>query len=134
VPLWAARCRTLAGEALASAGDTAGGRRELRRAAEALDALGARGPRDAALRALRRLGDRPRPAVARHDGQGPLAALTAREREVAELVAEGQTNAQVAHRLQLSESTVEKHVSRALGKLGVATRAGIVRLVARAPD
>jgi hypothetical protein len=42
----------------------------------------------------------------------------------------GQTNAQIAARLQLSERTVEKHVSNALGKLGVASRTGVVRLLA----
>ena len=57
-------------------------------------------------------------------------ALTPREREVAALVADGQTNAQIAARLHLSESTVEKHVSRVLAKLGLSSRAGVVRLLA----
>ena len=69
-------------------------------------------------------------ARARHDGDGRLGALTPREREVAALVADGQTNAQIAARLHLSESTVEKHVSRVLAKLGLSTRAGVVRLLA----
>ncbi len=49
----------------------------------------------------------------------------------------GRTNAQIAARLHLSERTVEKHVSQALGKLGLSSRSGIVRLLARrghAPD
>jgi DNA-binding NarL/FixJ family response regulator len=46
-------------------------------------------------------------------------------------MAEGQTNAQIAARLHLSESTVEKHVSRVLAKLEVSTRAGVVRVLAR---
>jgi DNA-binding NarL/FixJ family response regulator len=49
---------------------------------------------------------------------------------VAALVADGQTNAQIAARLHLSESTVEKHVSRVLGKLGLSSRAGVVSLLA----
>jgi DNA-binding NarL/FixJ family response regulator len=49
---------------------------------------------------------------------------------VAALVADGQTNAQIALRLHLSESTVEKHVSRVLAKLGLSSRAGVVRLLA----
>jgi DNA-binding CsgD family transcriptional regulator len=130
-PLWAGRCRTLAGEALAAYGRRQDARRELRRAAHDLDARGAWGYRDAALRALRRLGDRPRPAPAIVTRDGPLAALTSREREVAALVAAGQTNAQIAARLHLSESTVEKHVSRVLGKLGMSSRAGVVSLLAR---
>jgi DNA-binding CsgD family transcriptional regulator len=133
-PLWAARCRTLAGEALAAAGRAKDARAELRRAAAELEARAAWGDRDAALAVLRRLGERPRPTPAaapgRRDGHGRLAALTPREREVAALVAEGHTNAQIAARLHLSESTVEKHVSSVLGKLGMPSRAGVVRLLA----
>lgn len=130
-PLWAARCRTAAGEALAAAGRAQAARRELRAAAAALDTCGAWRDRDAALLALRRLGDRPRPARPAPAGGDELGALTRREREVALLVGEGLTNAQVALRLQLSEKTVEKHVSRVLAKLGLASRAGIVRLLAQ---
>ncbi|HZO60162.1 MAG TPA: AAA family ATPase [Solirubrobacterales bacterium] len=130
--LWAGRCRTLAGDALLADGRVDDARAELRRAATELEERGAWGYRDDALRVLRRLGERPRPArpAGRADG-GVLASLTAREREVAALVAEGQTNAQVAARLHLSESTVEKHVSRVLAKLEVSTRAGVVRLLSR---
>jgi DNA-binding NarL/FixJ family response regulator len=46
-------------------------------------------------------------------------------------VGEGHTNAQIALRLQLREGTVEKHVSSALAKLGMSSRAGIVALLAR---
>jgi DNA-binding CsgD family transcriptional regulator len=132
-PVWAGRCRILAGEALAEAGDGPGARAELRRAAAQLESCGAWGHRDAALRALRRLGDRPRAAPVTGTAtvaSGPLAALTPRERQVAELVGEGQTNGQIAARLQLSERTVEKHVSSTLAKLGVPSRAGVVRLLA----
>ena len=52
----------------------------------------------------------------RHD---PLAALTEREREVLSLVAEGRSNAGVAHQLWVTEGTVEKHVSSILSKLGL---------------
>jgi DNA-binding CsgD family transcriptional regulator/tetratricopeptide (TPR) repeat protein len=48
--------------------------------------------------------------------------LTAREREVLALVAEGHTNKRIADALFISESTAGVHVSNILGKLGVATR------------
>lgn len=56
---------------------------------------------------------------------GPGQALTSREREVADLVAGGLSNASVAERLTLSERTVENHVSRVLHKLGVGSRTAL---------
>lgn len=49
----------------------------------------------------------------------PLGPLTAREREVLALMAEGRTNAGIARRLWLTERTVETHVRSILGKLGL---------------
>jgi DNA-binding CsgD family transcriptional regulator/Tfp pilus assembly protein PilF len=51
--------------------------------------------------------------------------LTAREREVAALVAQGKSNREIATCLVLSERTTEVHVSNILGKLGFTTRAQI---------
>ena len=131
--LWEGRCRTVAGDALVAAGKTDEGRAELRRAASDLDARGAAGYRDAALRVLRRLGERPRPApaVKAVEEGGGLEGLTPREREVAALVAEGRTNRQIGAQLHLSEKTIEKHVSSAMAKLGVSSRTEIARLVGR---
>ena len=53
------------------------------------------------------------------DAGGALAALSAREREVLELMAEGLTNAGIAKRLFLSERTVEAHVRHVLLKLDI---------------
>jgi DNA-binding CsgD family transcriptional regulator len=50
------------------------------------------------------------------------AGLTAREREVLALVAQGRTNRQIAQSLVLSEKTVGHHVSSLLRKLGARTR------------
>jgi DNA-binding NarL/FixJ family response regulator len=47
----------------------------------------------------------------------PLAELTPREREVLTLMAEGRSNAGIAHSLWVTESAVEKHVSSILMKL-----------------
>jgi DNA-binding NarL/FixJ family response regulator len=51
--------------------------------------------------------------------------LSAREREVAGLVAQALSNRQIAERLVLSERTVESHVRSILGKLGFTTRTEI---------
>ncbi len=51
-----------------------------------------------------------------------LATLTARELEIAELVAEGRTNAEIAKQLGLSIFTVKNHVSNVLTKLHAQTR------------
>jgi len=49
----------------------------------------------------------------------PLAALSAREREVLAQMAEGHSNAGIARRLWISEGTVEKHVRSVLAKLNL---------------
>lgn len=53
--------------------------------------------------------------------------LTARERVVAALIAEGRSNAEIADELFVSKRTVEKHISNILSKLGYSNRAQIVR-------
>ena len=53
--------------------------------------------------------------------------LSRREMEVAALVADGATNAQVAARLFISERTVESHVASIFNKLGVDTRLQVAR-------
>jgi DNA-binding CsgD family transcriptional regulator len=60
-----------------------------------------------------------RDAVAGADG---IDRLTAREREVLELVASGATNRQIGTTLFISDKTASVHVSRILGKLGVTSR------------
>jgi len=56
-------------------------------------------------------------ATARRDD--PLAELTAREREVLALMAEGRSNNGIATRLVITEGAVEKHVRSILSKLGL---------------
>lgn len=57
--------------------------------------------------------------VAARRRNDPLAELTDREREVLALMAEGRSNAGIAHRLWVTEGTVEKHVRSILSKLPV---------------
>lgn len=57
--------------------------------------------------------------------------LTPREREVLALVAEGETNAQIAERLWISTGTVRRHLENAYAKLGVHTRTAAVRAASR---
>jgi DNA-binding NarL/FixJ family response regulator len=52
--------------------------------------------------------------------------LTEREREVATLVGQGQSNREIAEALTLSERTVERHISNILNKLGFDSRAQII--------
>ena len=51
---------------------------------------------------------------------GPLDDVTAREREVLELMAEGRSNQGIAERLGISERGVQKHVTSIFEKLGIA--------------
>ena len=53
--------------------------------------------------------------------------LSRREMEVAALVADGATNAQVAARLFISERTVESHLASIFNKLGVDSRLQVAR-------
>ena len=58
----------------------------------------------------------------------PVPALSPRERQVLELLAHGHTNREVADRLSLSVKTVETHRARLSDKLGLHSRADLVRL------
>lgn len=67
-------------------------------------------------------------AMATPPAQAAFPQLTDRERDVLELIARGQSNAEIANRLYLSLKTVRNHVSNVFTKLQVADRAqAIVR-------
>lgn len=61
---------------------------------------------------------------------GRVGPLTARENDIALLVADGLTNRQIATRLYISERTVENHVGHILRKLDASGRAGIAARIA----
>jgi DNA-binding CsgD family transcriptional regulator len=88
---------------------------------------------EAARRALRRLGRhihrRSRPGQARHTG---VASLTEREHEIARLIVDRKTNAELADELFLSKKTIETHIRNMFRKLDVTSRAEIARAVEQA--
>jgi non-specific serine/threonine protein kinase len=65
------------------------------------------------------------------EGAGGWRLLTAREREVAELVANGLTNKEIAARLFVSKRTVDAHLEHILAKLSYVSRVQIAALVTR---
>jgi two-component system OmpR family response regulator len=80
---------------------------------------------------IRRLVDRPQLSENGASANGKLDALTHREREVLELLADGMTQEGIATRLVISPKTVATHIQRILGKLEVRSRAQAVALVLR---
>ncbi|MFJ2191525.1 response regulator [Kitasatospora sp. NPDC087861] len=60
---------------------------------------------------------------------GPVEELTAREREIAELVADGATNAEIGAGLFISPGTVKNHLANVQRKLGARNRVGIAAWV-----
>jgi len=86
--------------------------------------LGALALRDAAARELRRSGARVSSRARRGGGDGEL---TGREREIAELVAGGRSNKQVAAALFISEKTVERNLSAIYARLGIRSRVELPR-------
>jgi ATP/maltotriose-dependent transcriptional regulator MalT len=132
-PIEAALSRTLAGRALAGAGQGERAAAELQRAAAELDACGAVRYRNDAERELRKLGHpihrRTRPG--KTDGAG-MESLTGRELQVARLVVDRKTNPEIAAELFLSQKTVETHLRNIFRKMNVASRVALARAVERA--
>jgi DNA-binding NarL/FixJ family response regulator len=129
-PLTAARAGVLHGRALAAAGDRPSAITTLIEAESTLDRFAAARWRDEAVRELRHLGHRVR-RPAGDTTPGRLGPLTAREHEIADLVAAGRTNREVAEQLVLSPKTVEAHLRNIFAKLGVRSRVELAREVER---
>jgi two-component system, NarL family, response regulator DevR len=69
--------------------------------------------------------------IGMHDKGGPDDDLTAREREVLLLIAEGATNKEIAAKLVVSDNTARNHVSHILTKLGFSRRSEAAAYAAR---
>ncbi|MGW2015241.1 helix-turn-helix transcriptional regulator [Streptomyces sp. NPDC001927] len=130
--LGAASCAEDLAVVLAATGNLDDARTAMHEAATAylsLDAAGELARADARWReaGLRRgiQGTRKRPTTG-------LASLTPTEHRIAQLVAEGLSNPDIAERLYSSRRTVQTHVSRILAKLGLHSRAEIIRLLTAA--
>jgi DNA-binding CsgD family transcriptional regulator len=116
MPFEAARCQLWLGTWLRHRRQQRRARDTLARAQKTFERLGAMPWQTRAASELARVGGRP---------QAPIG-LTDAERELANLVAEGLTNSEIAARLHLSVRTVEAHLSHAYLKLGVHSRTALV--------
>ncbi|MGH9226540.1 MAG: ATP-binding protein [Acidimicrobiales bacterium] len=101
---------------------------QVRRAYDAMVGLGATAVAELLARRLRALGARV-PRGPRRTTRAHPARLTEREAEIAELVATGLTNRQIADRLVVSEKTIGHHVSAVLGKLDVRRRTEVASVL-----
>ncbi|TDV57600.1 helix-turn-helix transcriptional regulator [Actinophytocola oryzae] len=119
-----ARARTALGVAMWHAGQHDQALRELRYVQVGYERVGAVDLAKATSRERRRviaLGCRTREDQPVEEA----ATLTKREREIAELVRDGLTNRQISRTLFIAEKTVEMHLTKLFGKLGVGNRAGV---------
>jgi DNA-binding CsgD family transcriptional regulator len=108
------------GAALRRKGERALAREHLRRSLDLAHRCGAQALVQRAQEELRAAGGRPRrPALTGID------ALTASERRVARLAAEGLANREIAQRLFVTQRTVETHLMHVFQKLGIRTRAAL---------
>lgn len=117
----------------AAEGDTAGAETVLRRASAIADATGATTERAHVDQLLRQLGIRTWRRGPRTSPTGDLSVLSDRERDIANLIAGGASNPDIARALFLSRKTVERHVSNILGKLELKNRAQLAATVAAGP-
>ena len=111
-PFMVAQCRMQLARACAFSRDCDSAELELKAARAILEQLSAK----PALSALDDIVRSIKPSARKHG-------LTARELEVLGLVAHGKTNKVIARELQLSEKTVDRHVSNIFAKIGSASRA-----------
>jgi class 3 adenylate cyclase/DNA-binding NarL/FixJ family response regulator len=130
MPFHTARSRLELAAALAPS-DPARAVAEAERALVVFDRIGAKRYGQRVRTLLGTLGVRSRPGRAASRRGGPL---SQRELEVALLVADGLTNAEIAERLTVSVRTVTSHLDHIYTRLGINSRAALARYVASQPD
>lgn len=126
----ASRARLLAGGALAATPDRDQAIALLEQSRAELEHYGAHRYHDQAIQELRRLGQRIGRGGRRGLGATGIEALSDRERQVAELAADGRTNKEIGDTLFLSTRTVERHLSHVFDKLGVESRSQLGAILA----
>jgi DNA-binding CsgD family transcriptional regulator len=122
-PFDRARTELLYGEHLRRERRRQDARSQLRSALRTFDLLGATVWAERAGAELRATGE-----TARKRDPSAVNELTPQELQIARLVAEGGSNKDVAARLFLSPRTVEYHLRKVFSKLGIASRAELIRL------
>ncbi|GAA5159615.1 LuxR family transcriptional regulator [Pseudonocardia eucalypti] len=123
-PMETARTQLLLGEHLRRKRRRADARGPLNQALEAFTRLGAAGWADRARAELRASGE-----PSSEPASSAIASLTAQELRIAVAISEGATNREVAAQLFLSPRTVDYHLRKVFNKLGIASRAELVRIV-----
>ncbi|WP_285103856.1 LuxR family transcriptional regulator [Promicromonospora sp. MEB111] len=115
--LLTARARLVYGEWLRRENRRAAAREHLRAAHEVFAAAGAEGFAGRASRELAATGE-----TVRRRSAGPADGLTAQEAQIARLAVTGRTNPEIGAELFLSPRTVEWHLRKVFGKLGIGSR------------
>ncbi|HKN94131.1 MAG TPA: AAA family ATPase [Thermoleophilaceae bacterium] len=124
LPFDEARARLALGALMRRAKRRAEARRFLEAAAAAFESLGSPP-----------LAERARDELSRLGGRRTSPGLTPTERRIAELVAQGNTNREVAAKLVVTAGTVEAHLTRIYGKLGIRSRTELAgKMLAGGPD
>jgi DNA-binding CsgD family transcriptional regulator len=125
-PFDAARTALAFGETLRRRRRRSQARTHLRGAHEAFERLGAEPWAGKARAELRATGE-----TARRREPGAVSRLTPQELQIVQLVGGGGTNREIAAQLFLSPRTVDYHLHKVFTKLGMSSRAELVRLAAR---
>ncbi len=122
-PFQQARTELLYGEWLRRERQRREARLHLRRAADLFHQVGARPWEERAEAELRATGE-----TARKRDPSTLDQLTPQELQIAGLVASGMTNREIAAQLYLSPRTIDYHLRKVFGKLGLSSRTELVRM------